>query len=307
MDYPRSRPVTVCVNGDNHAALRFAVAEARRTDSSLRIVHAAEFLPRPTSSPLIAAGAYSDVAHRVVARATAFVQDEFGNEPAVAQGIEGFVLRGRPTRALLDESTSARCLVLEHRDLSRAARVLTGSTSIGVAARAECPVFSVPEGWTETQHGLVVVGVDERGGPVDVLREGLTQAAERGTPLTVLHAWRLPGAYTDLGDERMVEQAWRDGTLPELRAALARLADDFPTVKATIEMTYSFPVEALMSASEQADLLVLGRRARRGPLRIGSLARSLVRVARCPVLVTPVPERALQDEGWDGDSMSPQT
>jgi nucleotide-binding universal stress UspA family protein len=57
---------------------------------------------------------------------------------------------------------------------------------------------------------------------------------------------------------------------------------------------HSFPVEELINASKEADLVVLGSRGAGGftRLMLGSTADQVVRHAHCPVTIVPHEDRA---------------
>ena len=66
---------------------------------------------------------------------------------------------------------------------------------------------------------------------------------------------------------------------------------DFPTVEVEVDLRYQNVVVALAELARHADLLVLGRRGERAPfgLSLGSRARTMLRVAVCPVEFVPAP------------------
>ena len=62
--------------------------------------------------------------------------------------ISSDLVLGRVVPTIVDEAKDARMIVLEHRDLSSARRLVTRSVAGGVAAHARLPVVSVPAGYT---------------------------------------------------------------------------------------------------------------------------------------------------------------
>lgn len=302
-------PVTVAVSGDEHAALVYAVAEAQRTSSPLRLVHAVDEvqLPPTPAGPLVSFHDFEQAGYEILNRAADAVRKLSDG----ATELEKVVRPGPAARVLVDESSASRLVVLEHRVLSRLVRVFTGSTSTAVAARAHCPVVSVPEAWRpDPEQRVVAVGVDDAAEPAQALTTAFTEAARRDASVLVVHAWRLPRQYEDLAVVTGAEEEWREHARPAIEQAVQRAAAEHPGVKCSVELHYAEVADTLATASEDADLLVLGRRTRRGPLRIGSVARAMIRVARCPVLVVPVVATAeAGQDAWqlEPDELSPQS
>jgi nucleotide-binding universal stress UspA family protein len=301
-----TRPITVAVSGEERAALAYAAAEAGRTGARLRLVHVID--------PLVIAGTplgtmvsgedFEQTAWQIVERAADVIRSI--TDEAVT--VEKVVRRGAAAYALIEESKTSRLVVLEHRALSRLTRVFTGSTSTTVAARAQCPVVSVPESWQPDDDECVVVGVDESGEPEAALLAAFEEAAVRGAPVRVTHAWQLAGPYDRADVRGGLEPEWRERTHPAVAQAVERWTQKYPELPSSVDLRYEKPADALAGAGREASLLVLGRRTRRGPLRIGSLARTMIRVAECPVMVVPVPDLPAPDEDWslDSDELSPE-
>ena len=301
-----TRPITVAVSGEERAALTYAAAEARRTGDGLRLVHVID--------PLVIAGTplggyvpgddFEQTAWQIVERAEAIIRSTT-DEPLA---VEKVVRRGAAAYVLIEESKTSRLVVLEHRALSRLTRIFTGSTSTTVAARAECPVVSVPESWQPGDDERVVVGVDETGGPEAALVAAFEEAAARSAVVCATHAWQLAGPYDRVDLRGSLEAEWRDRTHPAVEQAVERWAQKHPQLRTSVELRYEKPADALAGASRDASLLVLGRRTRLGWLRIGSLARTMIRVAECPVMVVPVPDLPVAAEDWalDSDELSPE-
>jgi nucleotide-binding universal stress UspA family protein len=293
-----NKPIVVAVSGEERAALEYAVAEALRTGSQLRLLHVVEpmVMAGTPVGPVISYHDLDETAWQIVDRAKDIVDSIAGDSVEV----ERVVRRGSAAHDLVEESRTCRLVVLEHRELSRLTRVFTGSTSTAVAARAHCPVVSVPQGWEPGSERRVVVGVDEAGEPEQALRVAFDEAARRQARLSVRHAWRLAEPYDDLGVRTGVEADWRRQTRPVLDEAVQRWASKTPDVSCDVDLLYDRPATALVKAAENADLLVLGRRTRRGPLRIGSIARAMIRIATCPVMVVPLPDRPeAETDDWE--------
>jgi nucleotide-binding universal stress UspA family protein len=299
------RPIAVGIRGDEEAALAFAVAECRRSGAPLRLVHVVDLgwsdldaMRRLRREP-----DFEEVVRRILNTAGDRARLLAGGEIEV----EKVIRRDGAAHALIEESAAARLLVLEHKDRSRVPRFPIGSTVPSVAARAHCPVVAVPEHWRPAPNGHpVVVGLDDSGEPREALATAFAEASTRAASVLVVHAWKLDAAYQDIGPSGDLEQEWRRRAQPLLERAVAACETEYPDVKSVIELRIADPVDVLLHESEHASLLVLGRRARRSPLHIGSVTRTMCQASRCPVLVVPAPRA---EAGWalDADEISPQT
>jgi nucleotide-binding universal stress UspA family protein len=287
-----SAPVVVGVDGsdDSDRAIRFAVEEATRLGTGLRLVHAVyETLPMSPMVPLVSSETLDEVGRRIVTDAAARLRELVGGRLAV----ETVVALGPPARGLLDAAADAALIVLGHRHLSRLGRVFTGSTTIALAARASCPVVCVPAEWTPTPaQPRVVVGVDGSSGSRAAIGAAFEAASRRGGSVTVLHAWRLPDQYDAVAGSPVLEDEWLQESEIILSEILAGWRDSYPDVPVDVELRYERPAAALTEASAKADLVVVGRHGHGGVLGLplGSIARALVHHSHCPVVL--VPDRA---------------
>lgn len=139
----------------------------------------------------------------------------------------------------------------------------------------------------------IVLGVDLDTPSAHALREALRVAAERrGATLHVLHAITdvAPGAR---GGVALRRAASRLATVPaQLRewvAGVVDALDDWTDVPIVLHTRIGKPAAVLaqLAADVDAELVVIGTHARRGLKRValGSVAATIVRTARCPVLV----------------------
>ena len=136
----------------------------------------------------------------------------------------------------------------------------------------------------------LVVGHDGSGSASTALETALQLASELKAPVTVVRAWSMVTAPRPEG--------WAFGTVPsvdELGAAVkAELEADtravvrrFPGVKVTFRAYHAGPARALITASQDARMLVVGSRGVGGlrEMVLGSVSDQCVRYAACPVLV----------------------
>jgi len=122
-------------------------------------------------------------------------------------------------------------------------------------------------------------------------------AAGGTSTLRVVHAERfeVPPYFTPAQIERLEDE--RREASAELTTELTRFVKAATAWPATIVVADGRPVDAILDAAADADLVVMGTHGRRGPSRwwLGSVAERVVRGARVPVLVTkadpsPLPE-----------------
>jgi nucleotide-binding universal stress UspA family protein len=286
--------VVVGVDGttDSDRAVRYAVAEAGRTGSRLRLVHVRhETVLTAPMLLLFHTETLRAVGDRILDDAEALVRSIAGHEVEV----EKHLLEGQRAESII-EAAGTDPIVLGPRS-SHLERLITGSTVAEVAAHARGPVVSVPPAWQPGRvHGSVVVGVDGSQASKAVLEVAFSAAADRGARLVVLHAWRPSAAYDAAIGGRVLAESWELQTEPEIWELVAGLRGDHPEVDVQVVLKYERPEVALVDASRQADLVVVGRRGgeRSLGLALGSRARALIQSGRCPVKIAPVPA----PRGW---------
>ena len=303
-------PVVVGVDGSEQSdrAVHYAVAEARRRDTGITLVHAVhETAPMAAMLPLYSVEAFAEVGRRLVDDAERLVLDL---DPGMEVGTSA--RGGSKVGVLVDAAEHASVIVLGHRSRSLSGRVFAHSTSSGVSARAHCPVISVPDTWVPGgEHGRVVVGIDESAASHDALDVAFGEARRRKATLVVLHAWRLPTAYDDISYSRLAVDEWMGTATEEVEKTLAPFREVYPDVRVEISLRHEYAGPALVAATEDADLIVVGRRGHGAPLGIylGSLARLLIRESKCPVEVAPQHPRRLpraEDRLLSEDEIAPQ-
>jgi nucleotide-binding universal stress UspA family protein len=143
----------------------------------------------------------------------------------------------------------------------------------------------------------IIVGVDGSGHSQRALEWAMKEAAVRHAPLTVLTVHEaVRGYYTGVAvypdDQARTEEA-RQAAQDEAKQVLAGLDTPHPE-SITVRAVHGFPVEELVNAGRDADMIVLGSRGAGGFSRLlmGSTASQVVQHAKCPVLIVPHAERA---------------
>jgi nucleotide-binding universal stress UspA family protein len=143
----------------------------------------------------------------------------------------------------------------------------------------------------------IIVGVDGSGHSQRALQWAMKEAALRHVPLGVLTVHPAivgyyGGVVTSPGDLELTEQI-RAAVKEEAEQMLAGLAGPHPE-SITVTAVHGFPVEELIAASKDADMVVLGSRGVGGFTRmlLGSTAGQVVQHAHCPVVIVPPEDRS---------------
>jgi nucleotide-binding universal stress UspA family protein len=142
----------------------------------------------------------------------------------------------------------------------------------------------------------IIVGVDGSGHSQRALELAMKEAAIRRVPLTVLTVHEAIRGYyggaTLYPDDPARTEAARAAAQAETDKVLDGLEGPRPD-SVTVKAVHGFPVEELISAGKDADLLVLGSRGAGGFSRLimGSVAAQVTQHARCPVLLVPPENR----------------
>ncbi|WP_406134180.1 universal stress protein [Streptomyces zaomyceticus] len=272
------------------AAADWAAREALHRGLPLRLAHAWRW--EPIDLPLVQDRATQERAAEAVLReAETTIADRY---PDVALTAE--VLLDTPVTALLGTEERAEMLVIGSRGHGAVAGFLLGSYGRQIIASATRPVVAVRSRDGEPAEpptGHVLVG--QLGSPEDsaaTLGFAFETAATRGASVRAVRAWSLPSLYAySPASMRLADEA--GGLVPyeekTLREALAPWRERYPDVPVTEQVELGSAGQVLLSASGAAQLLVVGRRARREAVggRIGSVAHAALHLAPCPVAVVP--------------------
>ncbi|WP_406212927.1 universal stress protein [Streptomyces canus] len=287
-----TRPITAGIDGteESIAALDWAAREAVRRDAALRVLHAWRFQPYEG----IDAGdrdTQEDWARNAVGEAVRAVT---GRHTGLDVSTE--VVEGGSVDVLVAAAADAELLVLGSRGHGPVVGFLLGSVGQQVIAEAARPVVLVRAGDQATAEASgreIVVG--QEGDPedsADVLRFAFETAAARGATVRAVRAWTLPPVFAySPGSLRLLDEA--GGLEPYERKALASALqpwrERFPGVPVVEHIEMGSAGQVLLSVTARAQLMVVGRRARRTAVgaRIGSVAHGVLHHADCPVAVVP--------------------
>jgi nucleotide-binding universal stress UspA family protein len=284
-----TKPIVAATDGSEESlrAVEWAAQEAVLRGAPLRIVSAAELLPRmliaPRAAPGIEAVAGVLQRNRDHALAIAAVRAH-----AMASGlvIDTDALTGPIARAVTDSGSGASMLVVGSRGIGAFSALILGSVSRYAATHAACPVVVVRD------HALVPrrqigLGIRDADTCADALAFAFEEATLREACLIVVHAWHPPHhhVHPDAAHRYQPEEepsAW-------LTALLTDWRDKYPGVRVSPHVGQGHPGRALAGLSAHADLVVIGRCAahetgRHGP---GNVTHALLNHAYGPVATVP--------------------
>jgi nucleotide-binding universal stress UspA family protein len=188
---------------------------------------------------------------------------------------------------LIDEATRASLLVVGV--AGSGSRDVFGGKPLGEIAQrvirvSPCPVVVVPPGPARNGFRRIVLGVDGSPAGLSALEWAVAEAELRDSELLVVHAW-----WHSRGDGRMGSLTGRQLA----RAAADRIADEAVDAARSRGarsvrplVAEDGPARALLSAAEQADLVVVGSRGRTSTRSLleWSVSRSVIVGSPCPVV-----------------------
>ncbi|MED7953751.1 universal stress protein [Streptomyces sp. BE303] len=275
-----SDPVLVGVDGSEAslAAVDVGVREARLRGCGLKIVHAfiwplmhVSLGPSPNGP---AEGGLRHQAEGVLADARRRAR---ALDPALE--VEAELATGEPLGVLAGRSRRASLVVVGSRGLGRFSALVIGSVAVHLAAHAACPVLIV-RGRPDPE-GDVLVAVDGSGVGAEAVGFAFAEATARRAPLTALHAWHPHTGPADRAE-------------PVPADAVVGWREKYPDVDVRIRLVEQHTRPALIEASRDAQLMVVGARGRGGfaGLLLGSTSQAVIQHAHCPVAVVRHTEAA---------------
>ncbi|WP_329128525.1 universal stress protein [Streptomyces sp. NBC_01476] len=289
-------PVVVGTDGSASSldAVAEAAREARRRAADLRVVHAfvqPELRIPLSSPPLVCTDAdMRALTDPLMARAV-----ERARAVAPQVEVSRAVVAGDALTVLEKQSRTAQLVVVGSRGTGTFTRLLVGSTGVDLAAHARCPVLVLRGTYDAT--GPVLVGVDGSPAAGDAVAFAFQEAALRGTGLVALHAWTTWNVpVPPPPQDPATPYAYGPGMLERdeerlLAEALAGCAERYPQVPVERRLVHSATREALVAASRNTQLLVVGARGRGGftGMLLGSVSQAVLHHAHCPVAVARPP------------------
>lgn len=306
-------PVLAAVDGSEHSlrTLDWGLDTARTRGAALHVAHVRPDAPRvhaPGEALVPPTGWDTDPVLGAVRARLAGREDL----PPVT-----YVSRdAAPSAALIELAAGARLLVMGSRGLGGFAGLLLGSNSRMCAARSPCPVVVVPHSarLVAQEAGAQAPGSERRVvlGPApdetseDVVDFAFAEARRRGAVLQFVSTHLVPLSSLTLVGSLVAERGggYPPGTAGGEPTETARelaenqrtrlqpyLTRHYPNVTVEAVVAPGDPAGRLVTASQRADLIVVGRHRRRlraNSLLMGSVSNAVLLHARCPVAVVPV-------------------
>ncbi|MGW2717693.1 universal stress protein [Streptomyces sp. NPDC001492] len=261
----------------SRAAADWATREALLRGLPLRVVHV---VPPAPLDPV------EQWPYRPAAVADHVVAELVERHPALH--VRGESHTGMPAPVLRAVGEEAELVVLGLRGEGGTAGSTMGATAAALAEGSAGPVVLVPgplvgQGPPRPSAG-VTVGVDVRDPVGGALDFAFDAARLRGARLHAVYAWKLPASaaaspFPVLEEDRAT---WEDHEVQLLSDVLRPWRRKYPDVDVLEDVMLFPPVEALVHASEGAELVVVGRRS-----ASGATLRELLERSRCPVAVVP--------------------
>lgn len=285
--------VVVGVDGSESAlhAVRWAAQEAARHNALLRLVHVCYLAPvrhpKQIAPPPEYHGALIEQGRHWLTEAVEAARRTVPDISIITDLHSGLV-----ADELINESKTARLMVLGSRGLGGFSSLLVGSIAVALSAHGHCPVVVLHSSTVDggpPESGPIVVGVDGSELSDAALAFAFEAAAARKVPLLALHTWfdvNMAGAWTTLPNT--VDWDWLQAEEEKKFAEhMAGWREKFPHVEVQPLVLRDRPARALLEHAAGAQLIVVGSRGRGAftGLGLGSVSQTLLHHAECPVAV----------------------
>ncbi|WP_171075314.1 universal stress protein [Nonomuraea basaltis] len=197
------------------------------------------------------------------------------------------IIAGRPADALVGAAKEAQLLVVGNRGRGGFTELLLGSVSHDVVARAPCPVAVIRQTHAG-DRGEIVVGITGKPRQGSLLDFAFREAALRHATLRAVHAWVHPTTRWPGDPQPLVYDIGEVGQEEAILLAevIAGWREKYPDVSLIPQVMHAHPALALIDASAETDLVIIGAHSGAPALLgMGSVTHAMVHHARVPVIV----------------------
>jgi nucleotide-binding universal stress UspA family protein len=149
----------------------------------------------------------------------------------------------------------------------------------------------------------VVVGIDTSPHAEQALDWAADEAARRGAPLHIAHAWIMTPYQVPPTERGDIAQDYVQAARTLVQQAQDRVLAQHPGLDVSTELLTHGAVPGLVAAAEHADLLVVASRGhnRLASTLLGSVSLGLSAHAPCPVVVVKDHPASAPEPGGDGE------
>lgn len=290
--------IVVGIDGSeqSYGALRWAVREARVRQVPVRMVTAYS-LPIFTGTGFDAG--YSMVDEEALTTDVArTLDDAYSYVKDSGVEIRATVETGDATSVLLELSKRAELMVVGSRSQGGFLGRLLGTVSTSLPAHSHCPTVAVPQSYAEKieadpsildRNLSIVVGSDGSDQARLAMMQAADEAHRRGVKLTLVNALApYTGALNWVPAAVDFEALYREIADLQRRAA-EWIHGFFPDLEIEFKLIDGSPVQVLVEAGKEADLVVVGTRGRGGiaGMILGSTSQGVLHNTQVPVMIVP--------------------
>jgi nucleotide-binding universal stress UspA family protein len=213
---------------------------------------------------------------------------------AVAPGVRTtlHLASGQPAAEMLRLAENADLVVVGSLGPGWTDRLVIAATATQVAKHAPCTVV-VTRLNRYRAKAPVLVGVDDSDGAQAALEFAFDTASRSGLEVHALHAYTVPPPLPGLPRKSDLARVSRVAGQECLDDALALWLEKYPHVPVRREVCRGPASRAVVNASLDASLAVVGSRGRGGfaQLLLGSVGHYLLWLASCPVAIARTPAK----------------
>jgi nucleotide-binding universal stress UspA family protein len=293
MSTSRRGRIVVATSGSSasQSAITYAAHQADDRGLPLEVVHVV--------TPSVPVGPYGvgpDVELRHAGQELLARGEHLARTVAPRLDVTTTLLIGSRPDAIVHHADGAELLIIGALQHDLFGRLWSGSTVMGIAARASCPVIVVPEREPRTPTRQVLVGLKSTRQAEHLLATAFAVASQTRSGLRIVHTWHLMSPYDEAIAERLPAPRWETEEAAVIEGLLIDLRMAYPDVQVQVDVVHGQAAHVLVEASRDADVLVISRPVH-GSLvhHLGATARAVIRDSVCPLLVVP-PHHDRQDE-----------